>query len=327
MSLATEVTDGIRRIDSLYTRPEMTSVYLLDDNGEFAVVDPGAALAPARITEWFDTNGIGRDRLRYCFVTHAHLDHCAGTGLLLERFPDAVAVVQESAHPHIADPFDKLWAGAVDLYGEEFCKRHYSDTRKVDPARLQIAADGETFDLGRRALEVIHTPGHAWHHLSVHDPERATVIAGDGFGVSYREFDNAGRSVITPTAPPPQFNREAMEQSIRRIAGLNPERIGLAHYAVIDDPQACGERLLETLDRSVETARKVAGECAPERLETRLRDALLDLYAGLAMAACPAADEATVREMFQTDVLLNSKGLARWIAREREKAKGRDAPG
>ena len=49
-------------------------------------------------------------------VTHIHLDHAGGAGVLMQQFPNAVLVVHPRGARHMIDP-EKIIAGTVEVYG------------------------------------------------------------------------------------------------------------------------------------------------------------------------------------------------------------------
>jgi glyoxylase-like metal-dependent hydrolase (beta-lactamase superfamily II) len=130
----------------------------------------------------------------------------AGGGALLQALPEAVAVLHPRGVPNLADPA-KLEASARAVYGDREYDALYGPLVPILAARLRGVGDGDELPLGGSRLRALETPGHALHHIAIHDETAQAVFSGDSFGISYRVFDNpAGEAFIFPTTAPPQFD-------------------------------------------------------------------------------------------------------------------------
>ena len=76
------------------------------------VVDPGPTTSLDALLE-----GLGGEAPRGLLLTHIHLDHAGGTGVLVRRFPKIPVYVHERGAPHLMDP-SKLLASAKRVYGD-----------------------------------------------------------------------------------------------------------------------------------------------------------------------------------------------------------------
>src|SRR5205814_2309862 len=138
--------------------------------------------------------GIARAAVDYVLLTHVHLDHAGGAGRLMQELPNAVAVLHPRGAPHMIDP-SRLIEGSRAVYGERL-EQLYGQLLPIPAARVRVVEDGERVRRGRRALELIHRPGHALPHYAVVDPAHASIFAGDTFGISYRSLDTAQGAFI-----------------------------------------------------------------------------------------------------------------------------------
>ena len=57
-------------------------------------------------------------------VTHVHLDHAGGVGVLMNQLPNAKLVVHPRGSRHMIDP-SKLIAGATAIYGPDEMSKTY----------------------------------------------------------------------------------------------------------------------------------------------------------------------------------------------------------
>jgi len=202
------------------------------------IVDPGPASA---LDNWID--GLDAEP-RGLLLTHIHLDHAGAAGVLVRRFPRLRVYVSEIGAPHLVDP-SRLLRSAGRLYGEQNMARLWGEVAPVPEANL-VALEGDEEIEGFR---VLHTPGHASHHLCYLDLEAGDAYVGDMAGVRIPPGDHT----LAPT-PPPEIDVEAWLASLDAIAAMRPTRLHLTHFGSADPgPQL--DRVRESLLRSAELAR------------------------------------------------------------------------
>lgn len=125
-----------------------TNTYLMGDETELAVLDPGP-LEEAHLQRVLDA--AGDTPIRQILVTHTHPDHSPGSRWLQAR------------------------TGAR-LLGQPAPEGADQDQSFV-PDRL--LHDGDTVQIGRLQLQALHTPGHASNHLCFLAPAERLLFAGD----------------------------------------------------------------------------------------------------------------------------------------------------
>jgi glyoxylase-like metal-dependent hydrolase (beta-lactamase superfamily II) len=148
-------------------------------------------------------------------------------------------------------------------------------------------------------LTTVDSPGHAKHHLALHDSDSGILFAGDAVGV---RLPDAG--VLRPSTPPPDFDLDQALTSLRRFAERRPSGVALAHYGLVPDP-------LATLDEAGETLRRWAEVAEAAWREGRdIATALDDAFGGELAATDPAH-----REKLETlnGVHSNAAGFRRWL--------------
>jgi glyoxylase-like metal-dependent hydrolase (beta-lactamase superfamily II) len=232
--------DGVIAIDTL--TGGMTSVtagYLLDAPRP-ALIECGPALSIDNVVAGLHALGMDPDDLAYLVLTHIHLDHAGGAGDVAAAFPTATIVVSEVGAKHLEDP-TRLNASANQVYGELY-DTVYGACTPIEARRLLAVADGDRLDLGGgRQLELLYTPGHAKHHVGVHDLGTDAIFSGDSVGVKL-----PGMSHIRPATPPADFHLEAALASLQRYVDREPSRVYLAHYGPVDPPDVA---LHDAIDR------------------------------------------------------------------------------
>lgn len=303
--------EGIFSIDTDYVRPRQDASHLIVDSGRGAFVDTGTNFSVPTLQAAVAAQGLAPEDIDYILLTHVHLDHAGGAGLLAQVFPRAQVVVHPRGAAHLIDPA-KLIAGTRAVYGDAAYARLYGDILPIAAERVSVAQDGDTRQLGRRRLEFLHTPGHAMHHLCIADRDAGIVFSGDTFGVSYRDFDNANGAFIMPTTTPTQFDPAQLQASVQRVLGLRPHTVYLTHYSGVRGVERLGAELCADIARyvSIAEAHAARAECrdricadVQEYTEARLR---AHGYQG--------SDE-HLHAMLDADVRLNTDGLMAWLAR------------
>jgi glyoxylase-like metal-dependent hydrolase (beta-lactamase superfamily II) len=222
-----EVASGITAIDTFYGgRERYTAAYLLD-GGEPTIVETGPTTSVEPVVAGLERLGIGPDDLAHIVVTHIHLDHAGGVGVLAERYPRATVWVHERGAPHLADPM-KLVASATMIYGEAEMARLFGEVRAVAPERLRSLADGDRIDLSGRTLDATATPGHAKHQVALLDSTTGAVFTGDALGIHPPDLP-----ALRPATPPPDFDLEMAVDSIEHIRELAGDLLLFSHFGPV----------------------------------------------------------------------------------------------
>src|SRR5215831_13537469 len=286
--IITDYDHGISAIDTGFFRPRFDASHLIVENGRAAFVDVGTNYSVPRLLDALKEKNLATDAVDRVILTHVHLDHAGGAGLLMQQLPNARAVLHPRGAPHMIDP-GKLIAGATAVYGAEEVQRSYGELVPIPAERIDIANDGHVVDLAGRRLECLDTPGHARHHYCIWDATSRGFFTGDTFGLSYREFDTGRGAFILPTSTPVQFEPDALHASIDRMLGYAPQQMFLTHYSRVTGVERLARDLHEQIDAMVAIARAAAHGCA--------------FGAG------------RVRELLLMDIELNAQGLEVWLDR------------
>jgi glyoxylase-like metal-dependent hydrolase (beta-lactamase superfamily II) len=304
---------GVTAIDTEYYRPRLDASHLIVHEGRAAFVDTGTTHAVPRLLAGLARKHIGPEAVDWVFLTHVHLDHAGGAGALLEHLPNARAVVHPRGAAHLTEP-SRLIAVTRQVYGDAEYARLFGEIRPIAPERLVVTEDGTRLALAGRPFEFLHTPGHALHHHVIVDLEARAVFAGDTFGVSYREFDLAGREFVMPATTPTQFDPDQLDASIDRIVAARPEAVFLTHYGRVTGVAPLARDLHAGVRAFVALARR--HQLAPERLRLMREDMFTWLSAALDVHGF-SGNVATRHALLDPDIELNVQGLAVWLDRTR----------
>lgn len=304
-----ELGHGVSCLDTELQRCGLASCYLLIDDGEAAFVDCGTANSLPFLLGALERHGLSPDAVRYVIPTHVHLDHAGGAGVLMQTCSQATLLVHPRGARHMIDPA-KLEQGALAVYGEQAFAKLFGHLEPIQKERVQVAEDGEQFDLGGRRLDIIDTPGHARHHFCIHDPTSRGIFTGDTFGASYPELNNGRARFIFPPTTPVQFDPEAWLQSLDRLMSFEPERVYLTHFGMHEDPGPLAALLARFIEEYADIARDLSEQNQrPARIESALMqhsiNYLLDQHCGM------SPDQ--ISSVLGMDMGLNAQGLDHWL--------------
>lgn len=78
---------------------ERTGTYVIDEE-ELTIVESGPSPSVKHVKKGLETLGFSLDQVKYIIVTHIHLNHAGGVGLLLQDCPNARVVVHPKGARH-----------------------------------------------------------------------------------------------------------------------------------------------------------------------------------------------------------------------------------
>lgn len=311
-SKMSEYRAGITAIDCDYVRPKLAASHLIVDSGRAAFVDTGTTHSVPTLLAALEAKGLAPADVDWVLTTHVHLDHAGGAGALMQALPNARCAIHPRGARHLIDP-TKLVAGSMAVYGEERYRALYGEIVPIPQSRVYVAAEGAKIKLGRRELELIHTPGHALHHYCVVDAANSLIFSGDTFGLSYRDFDVDGRAFIIPTTTPVHFDPDALCRSVDRLMSYRPKSIFLTHYAEVTELERLAREMKERVLAYVDLGSRYRD--APDRAG-KLRHGMFAMMATWLDAHGYPRDDAKRHWLLDDDVELNCQGIEVWLDRK-----------
>ncbi len=207
----------VERIDndtyavSEYGHWEQTHCYLLCGAERAALVDTGLGVANIKrvvdaLTELPVT----------VLTTHVHWDHIGGHGYFTDFAVHESEVEWITGHfPLLLPAVKRALAFEPCAFPDGFC---LDDYHIFSGTPTRVLRGGELLDLGKRTLQVIHTPGHSPGHCCFYEPERARLYSGD---LIYRGCLDA----FYPGTDPLAFMR-----SVEKVQALGAKEILPGHH-------------------------------------------------------------------------------------------------
>jgi glyoxylase-like metal-dependent hydrolase (beta-lactamase superfamily II) len=302
--LTADAAPGVTVIDTGMTgQRELNAVYLIAA-AEPCLVEAGPGADADAVVAALGELGIDPHDLAHIALTHVHIDHAGAAGELLRRFPRATVWVHELGAPHLVDP-TRLLASTARTYGEERMRRFYGATLPCPADRLRVVVDGGEIDLGDRRLHVVDTPGHASHHVALHESAGGAMFTGEAIG-SHLPWADCYR----PAMPPPEADVERALDSIRRMRERRPSTLLTSHFGPIPDAEEGFDRGAERISSWSAAVRAVL-EADPavegDRLESLLRAQAREEY---------ERDSGSPFDLGRYDAIgsirMNADGLARY---------------
>ena len=228
---------------------QMIASCLLEGEGGTALVDPGPASALDMLRAKLGQRGLSIADVDHLVLTHIHLDHAGATGTLVRENPRIRVWVHERGAPHLIDPA-RLIESATRLYGAKM-NLLWGEILPVPAGNVQALSGSERIRVGGRTLEVVYTPGHAWHHVSYFDAANGIAFVGDTGGIRI-----ANRGYVSPVTPPPDIDLESWEKSLEQIRARHPTRLFLTHFGSADGVDEHLGELAERLQAWSDNVRK-----------------------------------------------------------------------
>lgn len=192
-----------------------------------AIIETGPASTVMNLLSGLKELEVRPEEVVYVAVSHIHLDHGGGAGILLSNLPKARLIVHKRGAPHLSDP-QKLWNQSQVALGSTAQK--YGRPIPVPEDRIIVATDGMTIKIGNDVkLKVVETLGHASHHLAYHDTSSRGIFTGDSAGIYLNEVN-----MVVPTTPSP-FRLDIALSSLEKLASLEPKVLYYSHFGKADD--------------------------------------------------------------------------------------------
>ncbi|MFC2065999.1 MBL fold metallo-hydrolase [Chloroflexota bacterium] len=222
MGGVSEVAENIYLIDDqLYSIPQYGSVYLINEEKK-ALIDTGPTTSAKVVLDGIESAGVRPEDIDYLIVTHIHLDHAGGAGVLIKDMPRARVLVHHKGARHMVSP-EKLLNSVIEAQGEGYMER-VGEVLPIEADRVKPVYGGDELRLGDgQLLQFIDAPGHAPHELCIYESRNNGLFAGDAVGLYIN-------GTLLPITPSPSFDSELYVNTLRGLMELNVTKLYFAHF-------------------------------------------------------------------------------------------------
>ncbi len=136
--------------------------FLLTDQ-RLVLVDTSSEATPHRIFDALTAANVKPTDLTSIIITHTHPDHVSGLAAVKAKAVNARVAAHEIEAPFVSK--EKTYTGPPG-----------AQTQRHPGTRVDVRVkEGQTFE----GFRVIHTPGHTLGNMSLLDPQRSLLVAGD----------------------------------------------------------------------------------------------------------------------------------------------------
>jgi glyoxylase-like metal-dependent hydrolase (beta-lactamase superfamily II) len=294
----TEIAPGVIQIDTLLGGwDNLTAGYLVQGR-EPLLIETGSQSSVAALLAALAELNVDPADLAGIAVTHIHLDHAGGVGDVAQAFPNATVYVHEKGARHLADP-TRLINSAAMVYGDRLDSL-YGRLEPTAAERIHVLADGEDLPVdANRVLTTIDSPGHAKHHLALHDSETGLLFAGEAVGVCLPDS-----GVLRPATPPPDFDLDQAVTSLHKFVDRRPTGLAFSHFGLVPD-------VMPTLLAAEEVLYKWAEVAERAWRDGDDIDAALDAAFGGELAGVDPAHREKLELL--SGIHSNAAGFRRWL--------------
>ncbi|NHI94502.1 MAG: MBL fold metallo-hydrolase [Candidatus Lokiarchaeota archaeon] len=210
-----KINENVYLFDSfLFAQKQSMACYLVKGSKKIALIDASGKQEGKTIAKKIKQLNLEPD---FLILTHSHWDHADGTLNIKKIFPNIEVLVSR--------------IGVQTLKNAEEFNKGFSDFAPKSKPITDVSPlkDEDIIDLGDIELKIFETPGHTNCSLSVLDQKNKILFTGDSFGYPMSE-----KLFIAPIMPP-EFSKENLLNSIKKISTVNFDSICIAHFGCLRD--------------------------------------------------------------------------------------------
>ncbi len=295
--------------DANYFRKNFAAIHFINQNNKLLIVDTATNHSAKRLLNTLHSMNISPESVEWIVLTHVHLDHAGGAGLLMKMCPNARLAVHPRGVRHMVNP-EKLWASVISVYGKEEAEKQYGQLIPVDENRVFAVDDGEVIRFENRRLQIFDAPGHANHHIVIFDEESKSFFTGDAFGIAYPELASKDGEFIFISSTPTQFDPVKFGTTIKKIMGQKPRSCFLTHFSKIMNIEKNGYELLKQIDEFVMITQQARD--SHESQQHQIREGLFELLHKKLEKTNLSISRREFGNLLSLDLSLNAQGLKYW---------------
>ena len=192
-----------------YTVSEDAAIYLINFNGQAALVDAGCGTCLDRLYANISECGVPPETIKYLLITHCHYDHTGGAKKIRDDL-SCKTVAHKLDAPYLETGDNTVTAASWHGW-------------RITPFTIDRKLSGPNTDifLGDRKITAIHIPGHSPGSV-------AFLTESDGKTVLF------GQDVHGPLHPDLRSNRTDYIASLETLLALNADILCEGHFGIYE---------------------------------------------------------------------------------------------
>ncbi|PJE04538.1 MAG: MBL fold hydrolase [Leptospira sp.] len=317
MKQKTKFDSSIYTIDCEYVESGVAAAYLIQEGDRLCFIENNTNYAIPKLLAKVSDLGLSLDNVDYCMITHVHLDHAGGSGLLMQHCKNASLLAHPKAARHIIHP-TRLIESSKTVYGEDVFKQLYGDIIPVPESRVRIMQDEEILAWGNRRFTFLYTRGHANHHFCIYESFSKVIFTGDAFGIAYPSIGDEDHRFIFPTTTPTDYDVKEAYKSLDKIVNTGADFACLTHFGAVDNLSELKKDLVygyKEMQKIAEASLTLKDQEAMQSYcEIQIRKFLYDFAETKEVSL-----SIKQKNFLENDIRLNASGLAFWANREKER--------
>ena len=295
--------------DANYFRKNFAAIHFINQNNKLLIVDTATNHSAKRFLNTLHSMNISPESVEWIVLTHVHLDHAGGAGLLMKMCPNARLAVHPRGVRHMVNP-EKLWASVISVYGKQEAENQYGKLVPVDESRIIAVGEGEVIHFQNRRFQIFDAPGHANHHIVIFDEESKSFFTGDAFGIAYPELSGKDGEFIFISSTPTQFEPVKFDTTVKKIMEQKPKSCFLTHFSKIMNIKKNGYELLKQIDEYVAITQQAKNN--HENQQELIREKLFELLYKKFKKVNLNISKREFGNLLSLDLSLNAQGLEYW---------------
>ena len=295
--------------DANYYRKNFAAIHFVNQNNKILIIDTATNHSAKRLLNTLHSMNISPESVEWIVLTHVHLDHAGGAGLLMKMCPNARLAVHPRGVRHMVNP-EKLWASVISVYGKEEAEKQYGQLIPVDENRVFAVDEGEVIRFENRRLQIFDAPGHANHHIVIFDEESKSFFTGDAFGIAYPELSGKDGEFIFISSTPTQFEPVKFDTTVKKIMEQKPKSCFLTHFSKIMNIKKNGYELLKQIDEYVAITQQAKNN--HENQQELIKEKLFELLYKKFKKVNLNISKREFGNLLSLDLSLNAQGLEYW---------------
>lgn len=205
------------------------------------LVETGPGSCLPTLLEQLKSYGFAPNDIKHLLLTHIHFDHAGAAGWWAQQ--GTQIYVHPAGAKHLIDPA-KLIASATRIYGDQM-DTLWGAILPAPADKVTMINNNENIEAGGLTFKALESQGHAWHHHAYRLGNM--LFTGDAAGIKI-----PGSPLVGLPAPPPEFDREVWQETIKRLRNEAVDTLYPTHFGPTPNSAAHWDALWQLMEDATE---------------------------------------------------------------------------